>query len=62
MCFLTHISFFKDSTYFFARERECAHVARRKGGSAEGGEGKGEADSPLIREPNVGLHPQTLKS
>jgi len=34
------------------KERECT-----AGGAAEG---EGEADSPLSREPNVGLHPRTL--
>jgi len=33
-------------------ERETAQA----GGGAEG---KGEADSPLSREPNAGLHPRT---
>ena len=39
------------------REREREHTS--KGGVAEG---EGEADSPLSREPNVGLDPRTLRS
>ena len=31
------------------------------GGGAKG-EGEGEADSPLSREPHTGLHPRTLES
>ena len=41
----------------FLSERERAHTSRV---GSEGAEGKGKADSPLIREPNVGLHPRTL--
>ena len=39
------------------RERESAHA--QAGGAAEG---EGEADFPLGKEPDSGLHPRTLGS
>jgi len=48
--------FFKDFIYLFEREHE-------KRGDSEGeAEEEGEADSPLSKEPNVGLDPRTLRS
>ena len=41
--------------YLFERERERAHTSK-------GSEGEGEADTPLSREPNMGLGPTTLRS
>lgn len=43
--------------YLFERERE--HERAQAG---EGAEGEEEADSPLSRDPDVGLHPRTLRS
>ena len=46
---------FKD--YLFIREREHAQAS-----GEQQAEGEGEADSPLIKESNVGLDPRTLGS
>ena len=48
----TNNFFFKDFTYLCEREPKSRGRA----------EGKGEAGSPLSREPHVGLHPRTLGS
>ena len=46
--------------YFILFERERQHEWRSmSGGEAEG---EKEADSPLSREPDVGLDPRTLRS
>jgi len=39
------------------RERERERTSRGRGA-----EGEGKADSPLSREPNLGLNPRTLVS
>uniref|UniRef100_M3XYM3 Uncharacterized protein n=1 Tax=Mustela putorius furo TaxID=9669 RepID=M3XYM3_MUSPF len=36
------------------------HLRERQSTSRETGRGEGEADSPLSREPDVGLNPRTL--
>ena len=43
------------------REREHLHAHTQAGGAAEG-EAKGEAGSPLSREPDLGLDPRTRRS
>ena len=48
-----HAVFCFQRFYLFERERE-----NEQGGEADG---EGAADSPLCREPNVGLHPRTTK-
>ena len=35
---------------------------REREGARGGTEGEGEADSPLKKEPDLGLHPRTLRS
>ena len=47
-----NIFFLKDFIYSSGRENTSGRVA----------EGEGETDSPLTREPNVGLSPRTLGS
>jgi len=37
-------------------------LREREHKQGRGAEGEGEADSPLSREPHVGLHPRTLGS
>ena len=46
---------FQKILFTYLREREQAQAGR-----AAEGEGEGEADSPLCREPNVGLDPRML--
>ena len=48
------VCFFK-VLFIYLTENERAQI----GGTAEG---EGEADSPLSREPNMGLNPRTLES
>ena len=59
MCFANifsqsvYLKFLKDNLFIYFRE------SKHKWGGAEG---EKEADSLLSREPNVGLHPETLRS
>ena len=54
MCVYTHVFVvFKYLIYLTEREKERAQAGR---------EGEGEADSPLSREPDLGLDPRTLES
>ena len=43
------------------REREIVREREHKQGERQA-EGEGEADFPLSKKPNVGLHPRTLGS
>ena len=54
------VPFFKKDFYLFERERE--RQRKYKLGLGEEAEGEGEADSPLSREPNLGLDSGTLGS
>jgi len=54
----THI-FFK---IFFLYLKERQKEARAGEGAEAKAEGEGEADSSLSREPDMGLHPRTLRS
>ena len=47
----------KNFIYLLERGRESTVEGRGKGKQA-----RGEADSPLSREPNTGLDPRTLRS
>ena len=46
--------------FIYLRERQ--HEREREQEQGEEAEGEGEADSPLSREPNVGLDLRTLSS
>ena len=50
--------------FIYLREGGKEHMCIRGGvqGEGEGGRKRSPADSPVIIEPNVGLHPTTLKS
>ena len=48
------LSLFKDYLFIYLREREGERRIERRA--------EGEADSPLSREPEVGLNPSTLRS
>ena len=50
--------FLKDFIYLFETRQESEH---EQGGGAKG-EREGEADSPLSRDPDLGLNPRTLRS
>ena len=49
------VFFFSDFIYLFDRERKREREHKQGEKQAEG-----EADSPLSRKPNVGLHTRTL--
>ena len=48
---------FKKKDFFYLFQRERQRVRAQAGGGAAR---KGEADFPLSREPDAGLHPRTL--
>ena len=54
---LTYSFLKKGYIYLFEREKEREREIAQPGGGAEG-----EADSPLSREPDVGLGPRTSGS
>ena len=51
-------SFFFKILFMYLRESRARGRAQVVGGG--GTEAEGEADSPLSREPDVGLHPRTV--
>ena len=50
---------FKKDFHLFLREKERS---KERAGAGGGAEAEGEAQSPLSREPDVGLDPRTLGS